>query len=69
MFLPAKETLEPGLHEIVEFMGELQIKRIGDSAAPPEQVYGAGLDDLVATGTWALTKEEWAAQERAHPEE
>lgn len=47
IFMPMGEGSLDGIYNVVEIMGELQIKRVGDPAMKREQFTGIGLDDLM----------------------
>lgn len=61
LFFPMGESAEPGLYDIVEIMGELTIRRAGDSAMDNARLNSLTPDGLHAEACRAmLTAQEFA---------
>jgi len=48
LFIPINEGLPPGVYNIMEIMGEISVRRVGDSAMDDARLNSLGLDGLYA---------------------
>lgn len=47
IFLPIGEGMPPGLYEVIEVMGDIIIRRVGEPALAQETLNGLDLDGLM----------------------
>jgi hypothetical protein len=58
LFIPLDKTMEDGVYEISEILGELVIKRIGDSKIEKPRINALDVNELVYEHA-LITKEEY----------
>ena len=48
LFIPVGSTALEGIYEVVEIMGELQVRRLGDAAMPTERLKAVSVETMLS---------------------